>query len=468
MIRKTYSKTIIAFIVSLTMFMEAVDSTILNTSIPVMSKALQVNPIDLKIALISYLLSLAIFIPISGWIADKFGVKRVFIIALAIFTASSIWCGFSNHLYELVIARTLQGIGGSMTLPVGRLILLRTFPRHELINTMNHVIMMAALGLMLGPMLGGVIVDHLSWPWIFWVNIPIGILTIIGALVIIPNAPPQKVHKLDKIGFILFGSSLALFTFGLSALSETYVPDSVSAMIMILSLMLFFTYILHSRRRAHQIVKAELFKARTFCISILGNLISRLGFSGLPFLLPLLLQIPLGYSPQASGLLIAPMALGVIFIKFFTLPILRFFGYKKLLLLNTLWVALSLWAFIFIDRNSSPYLIGFLTFIYGFLISLQYSAMNSIAYSDVKEENLSSASSVMSTMQQLSQSFGVAVGALCVRLYTPVGSEKFLLTTTVFHHAFFALGIITLFSMSIFTQLKPEDGHQMLHSKKAV
>lgn len=466
---KTYNKSIISLIVSFAMFMEALDTTIINTSIPVMSHSLNVNPIDLKIALISYLLSLAIFIPISGWIADKFGIKRVFIFAILVFTLSSIWCGFSRHLSELVLARSLQGFGGSLTIPVGRLLLLRTFPKHELIPTMNRVIMLAALGMMLGPLLGGFIVYHFSWPWIFWVNVPVGLITIVAAWFVIVDVPPQKVHLLDKIGFILFGTSLALFTFGLSALSETYVSDEVAILIIFFAILLFISYIIHSHKRQHPIVKSSLFRAVSFRVSILGNLVSRVGFGGVPFLLPLLLQISLGYSAQMSGLLIAPMAAGVLLIKFFTLPILRFFGYKRLLILNTSWVALSLWTFMLIDSKTSVYFISILTFIFGFLISLQYSSMNSLAYAEVDQGDLSAASSIMSTMQQLSQSFGVAIGALCIRWFSPGDSgDTFLLTTAVFHHAFFALGLLTFFSILVFMKLQTNDGYQMLRSEKTL
>lgn len=468
MLKNFSYEVFVPFIISLAMFMEAVDGTILNTAIPVMSHALSVNPIDLKIALISYLLSLAIFIPISGWMADKFGVKKVFVIALCIFTISSAWCGFSHNIFELVLARTLQGFGGSMTLPVGRLILLRTFPRHELIANMNRVIMVASIGLMVGPVLGGFITHYWSWPWIFWVNIPVGFVTILLALLFIKNMPPQKVPKLDKLGFILFGGSLALFTFGLSAFSETYIPDSIAALIMIIAVLFFIIYFMRARKIAYPIVQTKLFKSRTFRVSIIGNLMSRLGFGGVPFLLPLLLQIPLSYSPQLSGLLLGPTAIGVLLIKFFTLPILRFVGYKRLLILNTALVALSLWSFALIDANTSIYFIGFLTFLYGFLISLQYSSMNSLAYADIDSQYLSSATSIMSTMQQLAQSFGVAVGALLIRIFSPVATQKFILSTQVFHHTFFAMGILTLFSTLIFMHLKPGDGNQMLKSEKTI
>jgi len=462
---KKINKGIITVVVSFALFMEAIDTTIINTAIPVMANSLHVNPVDLKIALISYLLSLAIFIPISGWIADKFGTKQVFIFALAIFTFSSAWCGFAHSLPELVIARCFQGLGGSLTLPVGRLIILRTYERHQLIHAMSRVVMVVSLGLMLGPVLGGFITHYFSWRWVFLVNIPVGILTMIAAYYFLENTPKKKVLPLDFIGFILFGTALATFTFGLSALSETVISGSVTIIILAFAFLLFTMYVLHSRHSTmHPIINVTLFKSRTFFISVLGNLMSRLSFGGVPFLLPLLLQIGLGYSPQISGLLIAPMAIGVLLVKLFTLRLLRLFGYKKLLMLNTLLVSLCLWAFTFISSELSVYIIGVITFLFGLIIAVQYSGMNSLAYAELSPEDLSAAASIMGTLQQIAQSFGVAVGALLLRYYSIGSDSQFNLTTSVFHHAFFAMGLITLFSTIIFIQLKTGDGHEMIEA----
>ncbi|MDR3476495.1 MAG: MFS transporter [Gammaproteobacteria bacterium] len=456
------SKKITSFIVSLALFMEAVDTTVINTAIPAMSQSLHVHPVDLKIALISYLLSLAIFIPISGWVSDKYGIKKVFLSAIAFFTLSSIWCGFAHNLIELVIARTLQGIGGSMMLPVGRLILVRTFERHELVTTMSRVVMVAALGMMLGPLLGGFITHYLSWHWIFWVNVPVGILALILGVISLENTARKKMPRLDKLGFILFGLGLAGFTFGFSALSETAVPNTMAWFIIFTSVLFLLSYIWHSKQILHPIVKTELFQSRTFRISIIGNLFSRTGFGGVPFLLPLLMQISLGFSPQLSGMLLAPTALGVLLVKPFSIRLLRWMGYKRLLIYNTVLVGISLWAFMIIDEGTPNYVIACLTFMFGFLISLQYTGMNSLAYADIKHDDLGSATSIISTMQQLAQSFGVAVGALLLRFFTPAIFPGFHLTTHVFHQTFFAMGVFTFASIFIFVRLKQEDGSQMI------
>jgi EmrB/QacA subfamily drug resistance transporter len=454
---------VIAFIVSLSFFMEAVDSTVINTAIPAMSRSLMVEPVDLKVALISYLLSLAIFIPISGWLADKCGSKKIFIAALTIFTLSSLWCGFAESLPMLVIARFFQGLGGALGLPVGRLIIIRTFGREKLISKMNYVVTVGALGIMLGPVIGGFITHYFSWHWIFWVNIPVGLLGIVLAIYWLPSAKPEGVKPLDKWGFVFFGLSLAGFTFGLSALSETSVKSSVALSILIGSIFLIFVYWLHSRKVKHPIVKVDLLKLRTFQVSMIGNLISRLGFGGVPFLVPLLLQIGLGYSAESSGLIMAPTALGILLGKPLALPLLRIFGYKWLLIINTLFAGLSIWVFVIVNALTPIYLIGMLTFLYGFMLSMQYTSMNSLGYADVAPEDLSAATSMMSTLQQLAQSFGVAVSALFIRLFSQIFSDNLILTPLIFHYTFFAIGFFTILSSLIFIKLKKTDGEQMIH-----
>lgn len=459
-------KKIVAFIVSLALFMDALDTTIINTAIPAMARSLHVYPVDLKIALISYLLSLAIFIPISGWFADKYGAKRVFLTALTIFTLCSLWCGYVQNLSELVVARSIQGIGGSFMMPVGRLILLRTFHRHEFVEAMSFVIMVVSIGLMLGPFAGGIITDYLSWHWIFWVNVPIGIATFIAAFFKLPYMAPISVKRLDIIGFILFGLGLAGFTFGLSDLSESYANQKTAAWILCIAIFLLIFYFLRANKKYHPVFKVDLFRYRTFQVSMLGNIFARLGFGGIPFLLPLLLQISLGYSARISGLLLVPVAIGIFIVKAIILKVLRMFGFKRLLLINTILVSLLLLAFCMITPAVPAYGIALLTFMFGFLISLQYSGMNSLAYAEVPNEELSAAISVVTTMQQVAQSMGVAVAALCLKLFSAINQQPFVLSIQVFHHTFFALSIITFCSTIIFLILKPHDGDQIIRSHK--
>ena len=457
-----FEQRIIAFIVSLALFMDALDTTIINTAIPAMAHTLHVNPVDLKIALLSYLLSLAIFIPVSGWIADKYGIKRVFVAALSIFTVSSFWCGYAHTLLDLVVSRSLQGVGGALMLPLSRLIILRTFRRHELVQAMNAVVIVISLGLMLGPLAGGLITDHFSWPWIFWVNIPFGILAIFAALRYLKETLPQKVPPFDVVGFILFGGGLSILIFSLSNLSELNADIKKILLMMGLAVGMIICYFFYSYRKVYPIIKTELLRIRTFQISILGNLCSRLGFGAVPFLLPLLFQITLNFSAQLAGALLVPIALGILFVKYISFYLLQKFGYKRILFINTLFIGFSLWSFYEIHAHISLLTIGILTFIFGILISMQFSAMNSLAYADIVPEDLSAASSIVSTVQQLSQSFGVALGALLLRLFSVHGVHGFLLTSAVFQKTFFTMGMITFLSAIVFIRLRAMDGCHLL------
>lgn len=455
-------KAIIAFIVALALFMDAMDTTIINTAIPAMAQSLQVNPVDLKIALISYLLSLSVFIPISGHLGDRFGVKQVFIAALGVFTISSAWCGCVQTLPELVLARALQGTGGALMIPLGRLIMLRTFHKHELVDAMNHVVIVVSVGLMLGPLAGGFITDHLSWHWIFWVNIPVGIFAMIIAYIWFKDDSVKKSRPFNVLGFFLFGGGLAGLTFSLSDLSESTADERTALRIMGVAIFMLITYFFYSRQQRHPIINTQLFKIRTFRISLIGNLICRLGFGGVPFLLPLLLQVGLGYPAQLSGALLVPIAFGILTTKYFSLKILRLMGYKRLLIINTIMVGLLLWGFQIINQHTSIVTIAILTFSFGLLISMQFSGMNSLGYADITQDDLSSAASIVSTIQQVAQSFGVAASALLLRVYSIPADEYFTLTPNIFHQTFFALGVITMLTAFLFLYLKSSDGYQML------
>lgn len=459
------SKGWIAFIVSLAMFMEGLDATIINTAIPAMATSLDVNPIDLKMTLISYLLSLAVFIPISGYVADKWGIKRVFLSAFAIFVLGSIACGLSTNLTTLILARLSQGFGGALLLPVGRLILLRTFERAELMQAMNRVVMVGAMGVMLGPVLGGLISHYLAWQWIFWVNIPVGIAAAFIGQRYLQAEAPQQMAPFDGLGFLLFGSGLATLTFGLSALSETIIATRLALLIIGVAGVLLLAYSWHSRSIRHPIVKTQLFVHRTFTIAIAANLFARLGFGGLPFLLPLLLQLALGYSAVASGLLLAPMALGMMAMKFTSTRLLRLWGYKRLLIVNTLLIAAILWVFSCIHADSSTGFIGGLTFGFGVLVSLQYSGMNSLAYAEIPPADLSAAASMMATVQQLAMSFGVAVSALLLQMFSDPTEAGNVFTQNTFQPVFLSLSAITAAATLLFLRLQRQDGAQMLENK---
>src|SRR3990167_6926842 len=345
------SRQIIFILVSLTLLMDTLDANILNTAIPVISHDFNVNPIDLKIALIGYLMSLAVFIPISGWVADKFGVKPIFIGALTLFTAASFFCGFANTLSELVVLRCVQGIGGAF-MTLGRLIIARAYQRYELVEAMNVVIMIMSIGVMLGPFIGGVLVDHFSWSWIFWVNIPVGVFLISMAIFTLPNDAPKNVRAFDFFGFLLFGGGLALLCFSLSEMSESQVNWQALMWKLFIALALLVYYFFRARRQKNPLIAIKLFQFRTFRISVIANLCTRLGFGSMAFLLPLFQQIALGFSAQFSGILMAPMAFGVIFSKMVASKILRKTGYRRYLLVNTAIMAMLLWMYQLVTQHT--------------------------------------------------------------------------------------------------------------------
>ncbi len=455
-------KRVIPPIVALAIFMEAVDTTIINTAIPTMAQSLHVSVVDLKIALISYLLSLAIFIPISGWLADKFGTKKVFMSAIIVFTLSSMACGFSTQLYGLVIARFFQGMGGALMIPVGRLIIVRVFDRSELITTMNRVIVPALIGPALGPLLGGIISEAFSWRWIFWVNVPFGIINLSLAYYYIENVKIKNLPPLDKIGFLLFGFGLAGLVFGFSALSETGFSVTLIALIFFTSGIFLLTYAFYSRKIKYPVLKMKLFALRTFRISVLGNLITRLGFGGVPFLVPLFLQIPLGYSPEMSGLMVAVTAIGAMLTKAFSRKITAIFGFRKLLLINTAAMGLALWLFMLVNPGTSWFVIGLFTLIFGILMSLQFSTMNPLSYSEVSQEDSGYVTSIVSVVQQVAASFGVATTALILKRFDIFGKIEPVLNLSDFHRTFFLLGAFTILTSVVFLFLKKEDGQNLI------
>ena len=429
-----------------------------------MAQSWQVSVIDLKIALIAYLLSLAMFIPISGWLADKYGAKKIFIFAITVFTLSSACCGFAINLSQLVLARFCQGIGGALALPVGRLIILRSFDRKHFIQIMNHTITLGAIGLILGPVIGGLITHYFSWHWIFWVNIPIGIMAINYSKKIIPSLLPLKPEPLDIFGFLYFGLGLAGINFGLSALTESNLSTKVGLSFLGLGALLLLIYQQHSKHRAHPIINLELFDFRTFRVSILSNFFIRMGLGGIPFILPLLFQINLNYSPQLSGLLLAPLALGVLISKQFIVRLLRLLRYKKLLILNTCVSSLLIASFGLISPTTPLVIIMGMTAFYGFLIAIQYGAMNSLAFADMPAEKLSAATSIISTIQQIAIGMGVAISGILLTCFSKYLAPSQTLTLEVFGFTFAALGMLTLFSIIFFIPLQAGDGDNMVQA----
>ncbi|MGB7887651.1 MAG: DHA2 family efflux MFS transporter permease subunit [Xanthobacteraceae bacterium] len=453
------SKQLLPWLVAVAFFMESLDTTILNTAVPVVSEALNVAPLSMKSVLASYTLSLAVFIPISGWMADRFGTRRVFASAIGLFTLGSVLCGLSSDIHLLVASRVLQGCGGAMMVPVGRLTLVRTFEKSELIRAMSFVAIPGLIGPMLGPIVGGLIVGYLQWRFIFFVNLPVGIAGLILVYLHLPDYREPNTEPLDIVGLILFGSGVALLSYVLEIFGEhTLSPGEILGLLSI-SLALIAGYGLHGGQIAFPLLQLSLFRIRTFSAAVSGSFFTRLGIGGVPFLLPLLYQVGLGFSPVQSGLLIMPQALAAMSTKFLMPKILERVGFRSVLISNTIILGVLLMLFATVGTGTPLWVIVLQAFCYGAFTSLQYTSMNTLVYADIPDDRASNASSIASTMQQMSVSFGVAVAGLTTTFFIPVSSSSDSGEMIHgLHEAFLFLGGFTVLSTIVFSKLKSDDG----------
>jgi len=459
------SKRLLPWLVAVAFFMESLDTTILNTAVPAIAHALKVAPLSMKSVLASYTLSLAVFIPISGWMADRFGTRRVFASAIGLFTIGSFLCGISSNIHLLVACRILQGCGGAMMVPVGRLTLVRTFAKSELIRAMSFVAIPGLVGPMLGPIAGGLIVAYFHWRVIFFVNLPIGIA---GLYLVYRHLPDyrERTNPLDVIGLILFGSGVALLSYVLEIFGEHTLGAREILGLLAISILLLAGYGLHAARTAFPLLPLTLFRIRTFRAAVSGSFFTRLGIGGIPFLFPLLYQVGLGFTPIQSGLLMMPQAIAAMSLKLTMPRILARFGYRGVLVSNTVILGLLIAFFASIGVGTPVWLIVAQAFCFGFFTSLQYTSMNTLVYADVTEEQTSSASSIASTMQQMSISFGVATASLATAFFIP---DRFRSSAPEMihgiHQAFLVLGLLTILSTIVFSGLKSGDGDNVSQRK---
>ncbi|MEJ1968520.1 MAG: DHA2 family efflux MFS transporter permease subunit [Rhizomicrobium sp.] len=463
------NKTLLPWLVAVAFFMESLDTTILNTAVPAISQALHVAPLSMKAVLASYTLSLAVFIPISGWMADRFGTRRVFASAIGLFTLGSFLCGISSDIHLLVACRILQGCGGAMMVPVGRLTLVRTFAKSELVRTMSFVSIPALVGPMLGPIAGGLIIGYLQWRYIFFVNLPIGIAGLLLVYMYLPDYREPKTNPLDVLGLILFGSGVGLLSYVLEIFGEHTLSTGEVLGLLAVSIVLLVGYGLHAARTQFPLLELTLFRIRTFSAAVTGSFVTRLGIGGVPFLLPLLYQIGLGLTPIQSGLLIMPQALAAMSTKFLMPRILTRVGYRGVLISNTVVLGLLILLFATIGLHTPVWMIVVQAFVYGAFTSLQYTSMNTLVYADVTERQTSSASSIASTMQQMSVSFGVAAAGLTTVFFIPesVRTNPAQMIQGL-HEAFLVLGGFTILSTLVFSRLKSGDGDNVSQHKIAI
>ncbi|HEX2668191.1 MAG TPA: MFS transporter [Gammaproteobacteria bacterium] len=460
------SRKLLPWLVAVAFFMESLDTTILNTAAPAIAAAMQVVPLSMKAVLSSYTLSLAVFIPVSGWVADRFGTRRVFAAAIGIFTLGSFLCGLCTGIHELVACRVLQGAGGAMMIPVGRIAIVRTFGRSELIRTMSFIAIPGLVGPMLGPVAGGLIVSYLPWNVIFFINIPIGLAGLYLVHRYLPDYRETKRTPLDLVGLILFGSGVALLSYVLEVFGEHSLSGREMLSLLAISAALLAGYGLHTARLAHPLLKLTLFRVRTFRTAVSGGFVTRLGIGGIPFLFPLLYQVGLGFTPLQSGLMLVPQAFAAMSLKLTMPKILTRFGYRRVLMANTTMIGAMIALFATIDADTPVPLVVLYVFAYGFFSSLQYTSMNTLVYADVTARQTSGASTVASTLQQMSISFGVACASLVTAAFIPdrFHTEPAQMIHGI-HEGFLVLGVLTVASTLVFQSLKSGDGDAVSRPK---
>lgn len=444
------------WLVAASFFMQALDSTIVNTAVPAMAGALGVTPLGMRSALTSYVLTLAILIPASPWLCDRFGTRRVFGTAIAVFGIGSLLCGIAQTLPELVAARVIQGIGGASLMPVGRYVMVRSIDKREFVHVMSTVATFGLLGSVLGPLLGGALVEFTSWRLIFLINVPVGIAGLWMNRRDMPDYRLDRANPFDLIGFLLFAAASAL----LLTASELVGGENVHWLgigeCTGLALLLGVVYTWHCRRTSYPVADLTLLRVRSVWVALIGNLFTRLGISGMFLLLVLFLQVGCGWSPLMAGLMMVPQALGSISAKWLINRLLVRLGYRRLLLGNTLVVAGFLASFALLGPTTPMLLIALLVFLYGGFTGMQYTAMNTLIYTDLDVRHASMASSMASTTQYLSMSFGIALATLLMEMF--LGGRVHVATTYVgaFHGAVLSLAMVTVVAALTFLRLRPD------------
>jgi len=461
MIKSARSMAGLPWIAAMAFFMQALDATILNTALPAIAQSLNRSPLAMQSAVISYTLTVALLIPVSGWLADRFGTRKVFIVAVSLFTLGSLACALSGSLTTLVLFRVLQGVGGAMMMPVARLALLRAYPRSELLPVLNFVTMPGLIGPVLGPLLGGVLVTYATWHWIFLINIPVGVAGVIYARKYMPDFTTPR-RRFDLLGFLLFGTGLVLLSSGIELFGEKIVASSIALAVTSGGILLLLLYIVHARQHPTPLIPLPMFKTRTFSVGILGNIASRLGTGCIPFLMPLMLQVGFGYSAILAGCMMAPTALGSIMAKSTVTQVLRWFGYRKTLVWISVIIGVLIASFSLQTPAMGLTLLLLPLFILGMAMSTQFTAMNTITLADLNDANASSGNSMLAVTQQLAISFGVAVSAAVLRFY-----ENFDGTTVQhFHATFLTMGVLSVISGLVFMMLKPGDGRHLISDRE--
>ncbi|WP_049620981.1 MFS transporter [Frateuria defendens] len=448
------------WLVAAAFFMQALDSTIVNTAVPAMAEALAVTPLSMRSALTSYVLTLAILIPASPWLSDRFGTRRVFGAAIAIFGIGSLLCGIAQTLPQLVMARVIQGIGGAVLMPLGRYVVVRSFDKREFVRVMATIATFGLLGSVLGPLLGGALTQFTNWRLIFLINVPMVAVGLWLNRLHMPDYRLEQAQRFDLAGFVLFAAASALLLVAAERAADPAVDWARVGGCAALALLSGAAYVWHSRRTAYPVADLTLLRVRSVWVALAGNLFTRLGVSGMFLLLVLFLQVGCGWPPLLAGLMMVPQALGSISAKWLVNRLLQRFGYRRLLFGNTLIVAALLASFALFGRSTPMWAIALMVFLYGSFMGMQYTAMNALVYQDLDVRHASMASSMASTMQYLSMSFGIALSTVLMEALLQGHAQSDYVVA--FRWTVLLLAAITALASRVFSRLGPEPPGQPL------
>ena len=451
--------TSISILVATAFFMENLDGTVIATALPDMGKSFHANPVDLNIGMTAYLLMLAVFIPISGWVADRIGARTVFVSAIGIFTVSSILCGLSGGIVSFTAARVIQGIGGAMMVPVGRLVVLRTTEKHNLIDAITFITWPGLIAPVVGPPVGGFITTYASWHWIFFLNVPLGIIGMVLSSRLIPNLREDEAKPFDWIGFILSASACVSFVYGMELVGRESAAWKPTAAYLIAGVVLGVLSVIHLLRAPAPLLNLRLLKIKTFGITLQGGSLFRIAISVSPFLLPLMFQIGFGLNAFRSGLLMLGLFTGNLLMKSVVTPILRRFGFRTVLTVNGILHAVLMACCALLFPQTRSIVVLLVLFVNGLSRSMQFTAVGTLAFADISKPDMSYATSFFSMITQMSMGMGVAVGAIALRIagfFT--GNSAGAPTTREFHIAFLLVAILCVVATLDCFLLEPDAG----------
>ncbi|MFY2736535.1 MFS transporter [Pseudocitrobacter faecalis] len=420
------------WIVAFGFFMQSLDTTIVNTALPSMAASLGESPLHMHMVIVSYVLTVAVMLPASGWLADRVGVRNIFFTAIVLFTAGSLFCSLASTLNELVMARVLQGVGGAMMVPVGRLTVMKIVPRSQYMAAMTFVTLPGQVGPLLGPALGGVLVEYASWHWIFLINIPVGIIGGIATLMLMPNYTLQT-RRFDLSGFIVLALGMAVLTLALDGQKGLGISSLTLAILVAVGVASILFYLWHAKGNDNALFSLKLFNTPTFSLGLAGSFAGRIGSGMLPFMTPVFLQIGLDFSPFHAGLMMIPMVLGSMGMKRIVVQVVNRFGYRNVLVTTTIGLALVSLLFMATALAGWYYALPLVLFIQGMVNSSRFSSMNTLTLKDLPDEHASSGNSLLSMIMQLSMSIGVTVAGLLLGMF---GQQHVAADSAATHHVF--------------------------------